>query len=120
MASLQHITLAEKKLVMVAVMIALFMVALDQTIISPALGKIVEEFNSFSSFGLIVTAYLLTTTATVPIAGKLSDILGRRAVLVTGVIIFTLGSFLSAISGSIDQLIWFRGPSRNRRWYHHG
>ncbi|MBC7512253.1 MFS transporter [Candidatus Saccharibacteria bacterium] len=89
-------------------MASLFLVALDQTIIATALGKIVEEYNAFSSLSLIVTAYLLTTTVTVPIAGKLSDLFGRRNVLLTGVAIFALGSLLSGIAGSIDQLIWFR------------
>lgn len=89
-------------------MSALFLVALDQTIIATALGKIVEEFNSFSSLTWVVTAYLLTTTVTVPIAGKMSDIFGRRRVLLSGVIIFALGSLWSGASGSIEQLILAR------------
>lgn len=93
---------------MFSVMASLFLVALDQTIIATALGKIVEEFNAFSSLSLIVTAYLLTTTVTVPIAGKLSDLFGRRNVLLTGVFVFAVGSLLSGIAGSIEQLVWFR------------
>lgn len=93
---------------MFSVMASLFLVALDQTIIATALGKIVEEYNAFSSLSLIVTAYLLTTTVTVPIAGKLSDLFGRRNVLLTGVSVFALGSLLSGMAGSIEQLIWFR------------
>ncbi|QQR52598.1 MFS transporter [bacterium] len=68
-------------------MSGLFLVALDQTIIATALGKIVEEFKSFSSLSWVVTAYLLTTTVTIPIAGKLSDQFGRRVVLMIGVAI---------------------------------
>lgn len=98
----------QKILVMIAVMSGLFLVALDQTIISTALGKIVEEFNSFSSLGFVVTAYLLTSTVTVPLAGKFSDMFGRRKVLLTGVIIFTLGSLMSGVSGNIEQLILYR------------
>lgn len=93
---------------MFSVMASLFLVALDQTIIATALGKIVEEYNAFSSLSLIVTAYLLTTTVTVPIAGKLSDLFGRRNVLLTGVAVFAIGSLLSGIAGSIEQLVWFR------------
>ena len=93
---------------MFSVMASLFLVALDQTIIATALGKIVEEYNAFSSLSLIVTSYLLTTTVTVPIAGKLSDLFGRRNVLLTGVAVFALGSLLSGIAGSIEQLVWFR------------
>lgn len=93
---------------MVSVMASFFLVALDQTIISTALGKIVEEFNSFSSLAWVVTAYLITTTITTPIAGKLSDMFGRRTMLIAGVLIFTLGSLLSGMSGSIEQLIMWR------------
>lgn len=93
---------------MFSVMASLFLVALDQTIVSTALGKIVEEFNSFGSLGWIVTAYMLTTTVTVPIAGKMSDIFGRRLMLVIGVVIFALASLLSGMAGSIDALIWSR------------
>ncbi len=100
--------LRNKLIIMFSVMAALFLVALDQTIISTALGKIVEEFNAFESLGWIVTAYMLTTTVTVPIAGKLSDLFGRRIMLVLGVVIFTVGSLLSATAGSIDMLIWSR------------
>ena len=69
--SLHHITQRQKVIVMAAVMSAMFLVALDQTIIATALGKIVEEFNSFSSLSWVVTAYMLTTTVTVPLAGKM-------------------------------------------------
>jgi EmrB/QacA subfamily drug resistance transporter len=103
-----HLSLKGKLVIMFSVMASLFLVALDQTIIATALGKIVEEFNAFSSLSLIVTAYLLTTTVTIPIAGKLSDLFGRRNVLLTGVSIFALGSLLSGIAGTIEQLIWFR------------
>jgi len=93
---------------MVSVMASFFLVALDQTIISTALGKIVEEFNSFSSLAWVVTAYLITTTITTPIAGKFSDMFGRRTMLMIGVLIFTVGSLLSGTSGSIEQLIVYR------------
>lgn len=89
-------------------MASLFLVALDQTIIATALGKIVEEFNAFDSLSWIITSYLLTTTVTVPIAGKLSDLFGRRRILLIGVAIFTLGSLLSGMSGDVLQLILAR------------
>lgn len=103
-----HLSLRNKLIIMLSVMASLFLVALDQTIIATALGKIVEDFNAFSSLSWIVTAYLLTTTVTTPIAGKLSDLFGRRKVLLTGVAVFALGSLFSGMAGSVDQLIWAR------------
>lgn len=105
---LHHISQRQKVIVMLAVMSAMFLVALDQTIISTALGKIVEEFKSFSSLSYVVTAYMLTSTVTVPIAGKMSDVFGRKKILLSGVVIFILGSFLSGGAANIDQLIWAR------------
>ena len=103
-----HLSLRSKLIIMLSVMASLFLVALDQTIIATALGKIVEEFNAFDSLSWIVTAYLITTTITVPIAGKLSDIFGRRNILLIGVGIFVLGSLLSGISGNVTELIAWR------------
>ena len=105
---LHNITTRQKIIVMLAVMSGLFLVALDQTIIATALGAIVTEFDSFSSIGFIVTAYLLTSTVTVPIAGKLSDMYGRRPILLAGVGIFTIGSLLGGMSPSVEWLIAWR------------
>ncbi len=103
-----HLSLRGKLIIMFSVMASLFLVALDQTIISTALSTIVEDFNAFNSLSWIITAYLLTTTVTTPIAGKLSDLFGRRTILLIGVAVFGLGSLLSGLAGSIDQLIWAR------------
>jgi EmrB/QacA subfamily drug resistance transporter len=103
-----HLSLRSKLIIMISVMASLFLVALDQTIIATALGRIVEDFNAFSSLSWIVTAYLLTTTITVPIAGKLSDLFGRRTLLLIGVAIFALGSLFSGMAGDINQLIFAR------------
>jgi EmrB/QacA subfamily drug resistance transporter len=106
--SLHHISKREKIIVMLSVMSALLLVALDQTIIATALGAIVKEFNSYSSLGFVVTAYMLTTTVSVPLAGKLSDMYGRRPFLIAGVAIFTIGSLLSGIAPNIEWLIAWR------------
>lgn len=103
-----HLELRTKIIIMLSVMASLFLVALDQTIIATALGKIVEEFNAFDSLSWIVTAYLLTTTITVPIAGKLSDLFGRRTILLIGVAIFGVGSLFSGLAGSVEQLVAWR------------
>ncbi|HEY8886784.1 MAG TPA: MDR family MFS transporter [Candidatus Microsaccharimonas sp.] len=103
-----HLTLRKKIIIMLSVMAALFLVSLDQTIISTALGKIVEEFNAYDSLSWIVTAYLLTTTITVPIAGKLSDIFGRRNVLLVGVAVFVIGSLFGGMSQNVVELVALR------------
>lgn len=103
-----HLSLRSKLIIMISVMASLFLVALDQTIIATALGKIVEEFNAFSSLSWIVTAYLITTTMTVPIAGKLSDLFGRRTILLIGVAIFVAASLMSGLSGNVTELIIWR------------
>lgn len=103
-----HLTLRAKVIIMISVMASLFLVALDQTIIATALGRIVEEFNAFESLSWIVTAYLLTTTITVPIAGKMSDLFGRRVILLLGVAIFGIGSLFSGMAGTVDQLVVWR------------
>ena len=102
---LHHIDTRQKIIVMAAVMSGLFLVALDQTIIATALGAITAEFDSFSSLGFIVTAYMLTSTVTVPLAGKLSDMYGRRPILMAGVILFTLASLISGLAPSMGALI---------------
>lgn len=106
--SLHHITNREKAIVMAAIMSALLLVALDQTIISTAVSTITKEFNSFSSIGFIFTAYMLTTTVTTPLAGKLSDMYGRRLLLLIGVTIFTVSSLLAGNSANIEALIAWR------------
>ena len=103
-----HLDLRSKLIIMVSVMASLFLVALDQTIIATALGKIVEEFNAFSALSWIVTAYLITTTMTVPIAGKLSDLFGRRNILLIGVAIFVGASLMSGLSANITDLVIWR------------
>ena len=107
---LHELSIRNKLIVMSAVMSALFLVALDQTIVSTALAAIVKEFNSFSSLGFIVTAYMLTTTVTVPLAGKLSDMYGRKPLLLAGVSIFTIGSLLSGLAPTVERLIAWRAP----------
>lgn len=104
----QHLSLRAKLIIMLSVMASLFMVALDQTIVATALGKIVEDLNAYSSLSWIVTAYLLTTTVTVPIAGKLSDLFGRRTLLLVGVAIFALASLFCGLSTDIVGLVIWR------------
>lgn len=106
--SLHHITKREKVIVMGAVMSALLLVALDQTIVSTAVSAIAKQFDSFSSIGFIFTAYMLTTTVTTPLAGKLSDMFGRRLLLMIGVTVFTASSFMAGHAPTVEMLILWR------------
>jgi EmrB/QacA subfamily drug resistance transporter len=105
---LYHLEKRQKIIVMIAVMSGLFLAALDQTIVGTALPKILTEFNALDKLSWVVTAYLLTSTIAVPISGKLSDLFGRRRLLLIGTVIFVLASILSGIAGNIDQLIAYR------------
>ena len=92
-----------------AILLALFLGALDQTIVGTALPKIVTELGGNDYYTWVVTIYLLTSTITVPFYGKLSDIYGRRPLLMIGVSIFLIGSALSGLSQNMFELILFRG-----------
>ena len=92
-----------------AIMIALFLGALDQTIVGPVLPKIVTQLAGADYYTWVVTAYLVTSTAVIPLYGKLSDYFGRRPLLLIGISLFLTGSILSGLSQSMWELIFFRG-----------
>ena len=92
-----------------AIMLALFLSALDQTIVGPVLPKISTELKGADFYTWVVTAYLVTSTAAIPIYGKLSDFFGRKPMLLIGIVIFLIGSILSGLSQTMWQLILFRG-----------
>jgi EmrB/QacA subfamily drug resistance transporter len=99
-----------KREILVAVLLVTFLSALDQTIVGVALPRIVGELGGTNElYTWVVTSYLLTATITGVFYGKLSDIYGRRLMLLFGVSVFLLGSFLSALSWSMESLIVFRG-----------
>lgn len=95
--------------VMAGVMMAMFLSSLDQTIVSTALPKVVAELQGLEHISWVFTAYMLASTVTVPLYGKLSDIFGRKRFFMIGIVIFLLGSALSGASQSMTQLILFRG-----------
>ncbi|MGO8685791.1 MAG: MDR family MFS transporter [Candidatus Dormibacteria bacterium] len=111
-ARTEHATLdlptREKLIVMVAVLLGLFLSALDQTIVGVALPRIVSDLKGSDLYTWVVTAYLLTSTITVPIYGKLGDVFGRQRMLIVGILIFLAGSALSGLSQSMGELIAFR------------
>jgi len=97
-----------KLIVMLSVLSGMFLSALDQTIVATALPRIVASLGGIELFSWIVSAYLLTSTATVIVYGKLSDLYGRKRLFIIGIGIFLLGSVLSGLSQNIIQLIVFR------------
>ncbi|MFN8637729.1 MAG: MDR family MFS transporter, partial [Chloroflexota bacterium] len=90
-------------------MLAMLLAALDQTIVGTAMPRIIAELQGFDHYAWVTTAYLLGSTAVVPIAGKLSDIYGRKLFLVGGAAFFVLTSALCGLSQSFLQLVAFRG-----------
>ncbi|GHO71570.1 hypothetical protein KSC_104620 [Ktedonobacter sp. SOSP1-52] len=94
--------------IMIALLLTAFLEALDNLIVTPALPRIASSLHGFDHYTWVVTAYLLATTAVVPLAGKLSDQLGRKLFLFGGIAIFLLGSGLAGASQTMNQLILFR------------
>lgn len=90
------------------VMLAMFLSALDQTIIATALATIGRSFADVENLSWVVTAYLLTATVAVPLYGKLSDIHGRRPMLMVGIAIFVAGSVACALAPTMPALILAR------------
>lgn len=91
--------------VITGILLCIFLSSLDQTVIIPAVPAIAADLNAFGHLAWIVTAYLLTSTAATPIIGKLSDIWGRRALLIPSLIIFILASLACGFAQSLPQLI---------------
>jgi EmrB/QacA subfamily drug resistance transporter len=95
--------------ILLAIMLGLFLGALDQTVVGTALPKIVTDLGGNDYYVWVVTIYLLTSTITVPYYGALSDLFGRRPLLMIGITLFLVGSALSGLSQTMWQLILFRG-----------
>ncbi|MDH2880015.1 MDR family MFS transporter [Bacillus cytotoxicus] len=99
----------KRKLLLIGLVIAMLFAALDGTIVGTAMPRIVGELGGLSLMTWLTTAYMLTSTTIVPIAGKLADLLGRRNVYMTGLIIFMIGSALCGMANGMTELIIFRG-----------
>jgi EmrB/QacA subfamily drug resistance transporter len=92
-----------------AILLAMFLFALDQTVVGTALPRIVTDLNGNNLYTWVVTVYLLTATISGPVYGKLSDLFGRRPIILFAVSLFLIGSILSGLSREMWQLILFRG-----------
>ena len=103
-AERQVFTASEKRVTLAAVMIVFLLSALDQTIVSTAMPKIVAQLQGLDLYSWVTTAYLLSSTVMVPIWGKLSDIYGRKPTLVAGIAVFLTGSVLCGLAGEFGPL----------------
>jgi EmrB/QacA subfamily drug resistance transporter len=95
----------EIMIILSGLMTGMLLAALDQTIVSTALKSIVEDFDGLDHYTWVVTAYLLTSTASTPLYGKISDLYGRRIVFQFAIVTFLIGSFAAGASQNMSQLI---------------
>src|SRR6266849_2858127 len=95
--------------IVAAVLLGLFLAALDQTVVGTALPRIVTDLRGNDIYTWAFTAYILTATISGPIYGKLSDLFGRRPILLFAVSVFLIGSLLSGLSQEMWQFVAFRG-----------
>jgi EmrB/QacA subfamily drug resistance transporter len=93
------------RLILGALMLTMLLAALDQTIVSTALPTITSDLGGLANLSWVVTAYLLASTASTPIWGKVSDLHGRKLMLQTAVVVFVIGSLLAGMSQNMGQLI---------------
>ena len=99
-----NFTEAEKRITLVGVGIVFLLSALDQTIVATAMPRIISELHGLDLYSWVTTAYLLTSTVSVPIWGKLGDLFGRKPVLLAGIVFFLVGSWLSGLSGEFGDV----------------
>ncbi len=114
----RHYSKQEKQITLTGLLIVFLLAALSQNIVSTAMPRIVESLHGFNLYTWVTTAYLLASTVMVPIYGKLSDLYGRKPILIFGIVMFLLGSALCGLSGEpwlgnflgggMNQLIAFR------------
>src|SRR6201998_1507259 len=109
MARRAPLTQREVRTILTSLMLTMFLAALDQTIVATALPTIGRQFGDVSSLSWAITAYLLASTAVAPVFGTLSDIYGRRAMIITSMSLFIVGSILCAVAPSMTVLILARG-----------
>jgi EmrB/QacA subfamily drug resistance transporter len=104
------LTLSRKRIaaVIVSVMLAMLLSAVDQTVVGTAMPHIIAELNGLQHYAWVATAYLLASTASMPIWGKLSDAFGRKRFYIAGMVIFIVGSALCGQATGMTELIIFR------------
>src|SRR3954469_21093893 len=94
--------------ILLALGLAVLLAALDQTIVATALPTVAGDLGGLDHLAWVVTAYLVAETVTMPLYGKLGDVVGRKRVLIGAILLFLSGSALSGVAGSMGQLVGFR------------
>ncbi|BFH63130.1 MDR family MFS transporter [Paenibacillus azoreducens] len=106
---MEHLTLKRKITIMIAVMAAMFFAAINQTITSTAMPRIIAILDGMDYYTWTINIYLLTSTIATILVGKLSDMFGRKPFLLVGILVFMLGAFLTGTSTDVYQFIFYRG-----------
>jgi EmrB/QacA subfamily drug resistance transporter len=100
--------MSERRMVTVALFVSTFLVALDTSVVSTAMPTVIGQIGGIQLYAWVFSAYLLTSTVTVPIYGKLADLYGRKPVFLAAIIIFLIGSMLCGQAQTMEELIAFR------------
>lgn len=106
---MEHLSYQRKVTIMVAIIASMFFSSINQTIVGVALPRIIARLGGMEYYTWIITIYLLTSTISTILVGKLSDIYGRKYFILSGIVIFMTGAFLAGTSKDIIQLIVYRG-----------
>lgn len=106
---MEHLTQKKKLTIMIALMAAMFFAAINQTIVSTAMPRIIAILGGIEYYTWVITIYMLTSTIATVLVGKLSDIYGRKPFLLVGIVFFIIGAFLCGTSATVFQLITYRG-----------
>ena len=106
---MEHLSHKRKMTIMMAIIAAMFFSAINQTIVGTALPRIIAKLGGMDYYTWVITIYMLTSTIATILVGKLSDIYGRKPFILSGIIFFMIGAFLSGTSADIIQLIIYRG-----------
>jgi len=105
----EHLSHKRKMTIMFAIIVSMFFAAINQTIVGTALPRIIATLGGIDYYTWVITIFMLTSTIATVLVGKLSDIYGRKPFILSGIVFFMIGAFLSGLSKDIFQLIAFRG-----------
>lgn len=106
---MEHLELRRKIIIMISIMAAMLFAALNQTIVGTSLPRIIADLGGIEYYSWVFTIFMLTSSITAILVGKLSDIYGRKPFILIGIGVFTVGSLLCGVSDSILELILYRG-----------